>query len=50
MMPISQLVVHLSYDFWVQLALSDLSHEAGSKAKKGEKRKVGKVKIKVEEK
>lgn len=29
MMPVSQLVVLVSYDFWVQLAGSDLGHWRG---------------------
>lgn len=47
MMPISQLLVLVSYNFWVQLVRSDLPHKTGLKEKE-EKWESWNVKIEAE--
>lgn len=49
MMPISQLVVLVSYNFWVQLVHSDFPHKTGLKEKEEEKRDSWTVKTVAEE-
>ena len=45
MVPISQLVVLVSYNFWVQLVRSDFPHKTGLKKKEEEKGTVGRLRL-----